>query len=131
MLGLHQICASDLHYFIYINDVTENLQSSPKLFADITFLFTIINDPNATTKQPYEELNKINEWTFRRKISFSPEPSKKSQEFIFTCRNKKVAYPSIFLNDKPFQQHIKKHLGTISDICVTFDEHIKAIIQSK
>ena len=37
-----------LLFLIYINNLIENLQSNPKLFADNTSLFTLINDPNAT-----------------------------------------------------------------------------------
>ena len=51
-----------LLFLIYINDLTENLQSSPKLFADDTSLSTLINDPNATAKQLCEDLDKIKEW---------------------------------------------------------------------
>ena len=42
-------------FFIYINDLTENLQSNPKLFAFDFSLFTTINDPNVTAKQFCEE----------------------------------------------------------------------------
>ena len=54
-----------LLFLIYINDLTEYLKSNPKLFADDTSLFTLINDPNATAKQLCEDLDKIKEWTFQ------------------------------------------------------------------
>ena len=43
-------------FFIYISHLTENLQSTKKLFADDTSLFTIINYLNATSKQICEYL---------------------------------------------------------------------------
>ena len=46
-------------FLIYINDLTENLQSNPKLFADDTSLFTLTNDASATAKQLCEDLDKI------------------------------------------------------------------------
>ena len=36
-------------------------KTNPKLFADDTSLFILINDPNATAKQLCENLNKIKE----------------------------------------------------------------------
>ena len=113
---------------IYINDLTENLQSNPKLFADNTFLFTIINDPNATAKQLCEDLDQITEWAFQWKMSFNSDPSKQAQEVIFTCKVKKVVHLPIFFNKKPVQQVLsQKHLGLILDTSLMFDEHIKAI----
>ena len=37
-----------LFFLIYINDLSDNLITNPKLFADYTFLFSIVHDPNAT-----------------------------------------------------------------------------------
>ena len=107
MLGFFKGRFSDLCFFnvlIYINDLTENLQSNPKLFADDTSLFALINDPNATAKQLSEDLDKIKEWAFQCKMSFNPDPSKQAQEVIFTRKVKKFVHPAIFFNNKPVQQ---------------------------
>ena len=50
-----------LLFLIYVDDLTENLQSHSRLFADNTSLSTLINDPNATAKQLFEDLDKIKE----------------------------------------------------------------------
>ena len=107
IVGLHHCWSSTgfdsrtSSFLIYINDLTENLQSDPKLFADDTSLFILINDPNATAKQLCENLDKIKEWAFQWKMSFNPDPSKQAQEVIFTRKVKKVVPPPIFLNNKP------------------------------
>ena len=44
---------------IFINDLLKHLQSNLKLFADDSSLFMIINDQNATKKQVFEDLHKI------------------------------------------------------------------------
>ena len=93
-----------LLFLIHINDLTENLQSNPKLFAEETSLLALINDPNATAKQLYEDLDKIKEWDFQWKMSFNPDPSKQGQEVIFTRKVGKVVHPPIFFNNKPVQQ---------------------------
>ena len=103
--------------------MTENLQSNPKLFAEDTSLFTLINYPNATTKQLCMDLDKIKEWAFQWKMSFNPGPSKQAHETIFTRKVKKVAHPPFFFNNKPVQQvSQQKHLGLILGTSLTFDE---------
>ena len=62
--------------------LTENPQSNPKLFADDTSLFTILNYPNTTAKQLCDDLDKIKELAFHWKMSFNPDPSKKAEEVI-------------------------------------------------
>ena len=114
-----------LLFLIYANDLTENLQSNLKRFADDTPLFTLTNDPDVTDKQFCEDLNKIKEWAFQWKMSFKPDPSKQAQEVIFTCKVKKVVHPPIFFNNKPVQQvSPQKDLGLILDTFLAFDEHI-------
>ena len=65
MLEFHKVRFSDLCFFIFINDLTENLQSNPKVFANYTSLFAIINDLNARDKQLCEDLDKITEWVLQ------------------------------------------------------------------
>ena len=67
-------------------------------------MLTLINDPNATAKQLYEDLDKIKEWDFQWKMSFNPDPSKQGQEVIFTRKVGKVVHPPTFFNNKPVQQ---------------------------
>ena len=46
-----------LFFLLYINDLTENLDSNPKLFVDDTSLFSIVN----------------NNWAYKWKMSFNPD----------------------------------------------------------
>ena len=112
---------------IYINNLTENLQSNPKLFADDTSFFTIINDANATAKQLRENLDDIKKWTFQWEMNFNPNPSKQPHEIIFPRKVKKVVDETIFFNQKPVQKvSSQNHLGHILDTSL-IDKHIKAI----
>ena len=92
MLEFRKVRISDLCFLgffsIYINDLTENLQSNPKLFAGNTSLFTLTNGPNATAKQLCEYWDKIEEWSFQWKMSLYPDPPKQAQEVIFTRKIK-------------------------------------------
>ena len=101
-------------FLFYINDLTENLQSNPKLFTDDTSLFALINDPKAIAKHLWEDSDKIKEWAFQWKMNFNPDPSKQAQEVIFNYKVKKVVLPPISFNNKPVQQvSSQKHLGVI------------------
>ena len=73
-----------LLFLVYINDLSNDLQSNPKLFADDTSLFSVIHDVNLSQMDYNEDLDKINNWAYQWKTSFSPDPSKKAQEVIFS-----------------------------------------------
>ena len=51
-----------LFFLIYFNDLSDNLITYPKLFADDTSLFSIVHDPNATANDLNNDLAKINDW---------------------------------------------------------------------
>ena len=79
---------------IYINDLTDDFSSNVKLFGDDTSLFSVVHDVNVSAKELNDDLKKINEWVFQWKMSFNPDPSKQAQEFIFSCKIKKLQHPS-------------------------------------
>ena len=50
-----------LIFLLYISDLTENLDSNPKLFADDTFLFSIA----PSNSQLSSDLTKTNDWAYK------------------------------------------------------------------
>ena len=52
---------------IYINDLSDNFQCNPKLFADDVFLFSTIKVPERTAKYLNNNLKKINRLAFQWK----------------------------------------------------------------
>ena len=48
-----------LFFLIYINDLSVNLITNAKLFADYTYLFSIVHNPNATINDLNNELAKM------------------------------------------------------------------------
>ena len=59
-----------LLFLIYINDLSNDLSSSCKLFADDVSLFSVVD--NVTNR----DVSKISEWAFKWKMSFNPDPNK-------------------------------------------------------
>ena len=49
---------------IYINDLSDNLVSNPKLFADDTSLFSKVTYPNVTANQINNDLHNISTWAY-------------------------------------------------------------------
>ena len=73
-----------LLFLIYINDLSDDLITNVKLFADDTFLFSVVYDVNTSANNLNNNLSKINDWEIQWKMSFNPNPSKQAQEVIFS-----------------------------------------------
>jgi hypothetical protein len=49
-------------FLLYINDVSDNVKSKTKLFADDTKIYREINDPTIDTVILQSDLNSVSEW---------------------------------------------------------------------
>ena len=116
-----------LFFLIYINDLSDNLITNPKLFADDTFLFSIVQDPNATANGLNNDLAKINDWAYQWKRNFDPYPFKQAQVF-FSRKIKSQNHPCLHFNNNPVNKTpLQKHLGMYLDLKLDFLEHLKNI----
>ena len=73
-----------LFFLIYNNDLSDDLSSNPKLFADDAFLFSVAHDKNTSAKELNNDLRKISNWSYQWKMSFNRDPLKLVQEVIFS-----------------------------------------------
>ena len=90
-----------LFFLIYINDLSVDITSTVKLFADDTSLFSIVHDPNTSANELNKDLQKISEWAYQWKISFNPDQNKQTQEVIFSRKITKSSHPQISFNNMP------------------------------
>ena len=67
---------------IYINDLSDDLTTNVKLFADDTF--SIVHNMNTPTINLKNDLNKIRNWTIQWNMNVNPDPSKQAQKVIFS-----------------------------------------------
>ena len=115
-----------LFFLIYINDLSDNLITNPKLFADDTSLFSIVHDPNATANDLNNDLAKINDWAYQWKMNFNPDPFKQAQEALSSRKIKSQNHPCFHFNNNPVNQTpLQKHLGMYLDPKLDFLEHLK------
>ena len=69
-----------LIFLIYINDITQNIKSSIKLFADDTSLYVTINEDAVTsTNHLNDDLSQISKWADTCPVKFNADKSKDSQ----------------------------------------------------
>ena len=90
-----------LFFLIYINDLSDDLVSTVKLFVDDTSLFSVVRDSNISGYELNNDMQKISEWAYRWKISFNPDLNKQAQEVIFSRKLNKLFHPKIFFDNAP------------------------------
>ena len=112
-----------LLFLIYINDLSDNIRSDVKLFADDTSLFSVVSDINDTADKLNRDLEMARIWAWQWKMEFNPD---KTQEIVFTQKQKQPYHPPLLLgNCKIAVKNEHKHLGLILDSKLNFQQHIK------
>ena len=118
-----------LLFFIYINDLSDDLSTTAKLFADDVSIFSMVQNVNISANNLNSVLRKISNWAFQWKISFNHDPSKQAQEVIFSRQIQKTCHSSIYFNNNSVKQiPSQKHLRAILDTKVKFQEHLKNVL---
>ena len=115
-----------LFFLMYINDLSKNLSSITKLFADDTSIFSVVHDVDLSAKQLNDDLNKISDWVFQWKMAFNPDLSKQVQKIVFSHKTHKISRLKVNFNNSPVAQSTyQKHLGLYLDEKINFIHHIK------
>ena len=118
-----------LLFLIYINDITNDLENEVKLFADDTCLFSVARDPILTANSLNNDLSKIQQWAFQWKMRFNPDVSKQAQEVTFSRKRIPMNHPPLIFNGSIVQKSsVQKHLGVFLDEKLSFNYHLKFII---
>ena len=110
---------------IFINDITEGIQSNIKIFADDTSIFSVMKDRISASVTLNEDLYLISKWAYSWKMSFNPDPSKQATEIVFSKKRSDIQLPTLRFNNNnltPTNSH--KHLGMILDSKLNFKNHL-------
>ena len=117
-----------LVFLIYINDLSDGLNSNPKLFADDTSLFSVVQNINSTANDLNSDLINISDWTFQWKMRFNLYPKKQAQEVIFSKKINKIDHPRLYFNENLVKlSSTQKHLGMILDTKLDFSLRLKNV----
>ena len=109
-------------WLLYVNDIVNGIVSEILLFADDTCIFASGFDPAETAIILNKDLELINNWATKWKVSFNPG---KSKDVIFS--EKKVLFnspPLIFNNSFVERVHEHKHLGIFLSSTLSWSRQI-------
>ena len=99
-----------LFFIIYINELADRLKCSVKLFADDTSIFTVVHEPTTAAENLNHDLNVINLWATKWRMSFNPDPTKQAVEVIFSKKRCPRSHPPIFFNNAPVRNVTPNYL---------------------
>ena len=88
-----------LLFLVYINDLSDGLISTCKIFTYNTSLFSFAHDKYVSRDELNSDLKKINDWPLQWKMKFNPDPNKQVQEVHFSNRTSKDGSLSITFNN--------------------------------
>ena len=115
-------------FLIYVNDLSDDLRCTLKLFANDTSLFSTVRNINEATRYLNKDLIEIMEWAFQWKIGFNPDISKLAHEIIFARKRTIIFHPSLTFNDIPSAQTCSREHGIILDNKLNFEENLNKVI---
>jgi len=116
-----------LLFLLYINDITDNVSTNIKLFADDTSLYVIIDENPAHAAQVLtNDLSNIGEWAGIWDIKFNPT---KTKSVIFSRKHNKHHPPITFQNSQITDSTAHTHLGLTLKDDASWKQHILNIYE--
>ena len=88
-----------LLFLIYTYDLSKNLSSITKHFADDICIFSAVHDFELSARQLSDDLNKISEWAFQCKMAFNPALCKQAHEILFSFKTHKISHRKVNFNN--------------------------------
>ena len=121
-----------LLFLVYINDLERNIKSNVKFFADDTMLFSLVKDPVTSANDLNHDFDMIYQWAHGWKMEFTPDPTKKATEIIFSYKKSVNHLQLIFNGSAVVQVNEQKHLELTLQPGLSFEKHIsEKIINAK
>ena len=115
-----------LLFILFINDIINDLESTPHIFADDTSLIATANSTLETVATLNRDLARISSWATRWKVTFN---AGKTKDIIF-AKGSSDGTPPLTFNDTEIERVTRhKHLGLILTSKLTWDEHINAVVK--
>ena len=117
-----------LLFLIYINDITENLESYSLLYADDTSLYDIVDNPDTSSTKLNNDLIEIEKWAKRWLATIN---TKKTKCMTFSVKRLKPPHPDLyFANEKICEVLQHTHLGVKLTANLSWKAHIVNIFEN-
>jgi hypothetical protein len=115
-----------LLFLLYINDIVHEIQNcNIRLFADDTCLFIEVNNRDEAANYINEDLERIQRWSKKWLVSFSPE---KTKSLIVSHKNDRHLNPPITFNNTVVSEvNSHTYLGLKFSYNLKWNEHIEHI----
>ena len=111
-----------LLFLLYINDIVVGINSNIRLFADVTGLFIVVDDPEVLANTLNADLSKITNWADKWLVKFNPT---KTESLLISRKSNPINHPSVFMNNHQItevKEH--KHLGVLISGDLSWRKHI-------
>ena len=119
-----------LLFLVCINDLPEGLTTNAKLFEDDTSLFSVFHDFMSSSVLLNNDLQKISQCAYQRKIIFNPDVSKQAQDVAFSRKEITTNHVTVYFNIDPvIRVNFEKHLDLFLDSKLNFFGHINEEIK--
>ena len=90
--------------------------------------FSVVHNRDSSAAEINNDLAKLSHWAHQRKMRFNPDPTKQAVEVIFSRKVNKDSHPTLtFNNSIVYQAMSQKHLGTLLDNRLSFQEHLRLV----
>ena len=125
-----------LLFFIFTNDLPDDLKSNYMIFSAATSLFSVMIDSLRSSNLFNIDYGLIKNWAFQWKMLFSPGPSKQVIGSLFSKKTTHTPQPILTFNKNIiWSRDSHKHVGMVLDKRHAFGNHLKEqifrIISSK
>ncbi len=116
-----------LLFLVYVNDIVDDLETLPYLFADDTSLFSTIDPKNTveTFNKINNDLEKLAHWSAQWRVTFNAAKT----VYMIISNRKNVVYPSLYLHGQLLNRvESHKHLGITFSSDMKWTSHIESIL---
>ena len=111
-------------FIIYKNDISANITSTVKIYADDTKIYRTINEADKNIPALQLDLNKLSDWANKWQLRFNPAKC----EVMRVTHSRDRSKPSYFLGMQLKSVESSKDLGVTINYDLTWGKHVSFIV---
>ena len=116
-----------LLFLIYINDITDEIQSKCLLYANDTSIFEVVHSPDNTALMLNKDLESTQRWATKWLVTINPS---KTEYKTFSSKLVRPLHPDLFCNGNNISEVSNHtHLGITLSSNLTWRAHIFSVYQ--